>query len=157
MEVYGVSINSRGRGVQLTPQTNVWSPSLPPPGDSHLSLLCVSTPALSTPHCSPRTNTPESQPGCQQCGGIGTKDCGRGAFGTFILFSLPLCFQSNSTSVNKHRPGTLSRPLLSAPYGLQTWRTCISTSCTAGLKKPVQRAESSLQVTACTVSCFQPF
>lgn len=83
--------------------------------------------------------------------------CGRGALGTFILFSLPLCFQTNSTSVNKHRPGTLSRLLLSAPYGLQTWRTFISTSCTAGLKKPLQQAESSLQVTPCTVSCFQSF
>lgn len=110
VKVYGVSIGSRGYAVQLSPQTSARSPSFPHLGDSQLPLLCLSTPALSTPHCSLHTDTPESRPGDQQRGGTGTKDCGRGALGTFVLFSVPLCFQSKRTSVNKHRLGHYSGP-----------------------------------------------
>ena len=56
------------------------------------------------PHSTPAPftkNQPESRPAVCRNQHLGP--CGKGAVGTFVLVSLPLCFQCNRISVNKHQ------------------------------------------------------
>lgn len=152
LKACGVPIGFRVMG------TNTPSPSLPPLGGSQLLPLCLSIPALPT---TPPTQTPGSRPGCQQCGGPDIKAgaCRRVALGTFILLSVSLRFRKTRTSVNKHRPGTLSRPLntIQAPPVSPLWFTnmahnhfcCIH----RGLRQPPQRTRAP-GIRSCVVSCF---
>ena len=68
-------------------------------------------PPLPSPlHTCPFTkNQPESRPAV--CRSQHRGPCGKGAVGIFILVSLPLCFQCNRISVNKHQTwNTLQAP-----------------------------------------------
>lgn len=69
------------------------------------------------PHSTPvpsTKNRPEPRPAV--CRNQHPRLCGKGAVCTFVLVSLPLCFQSNRISMNKHQTWNTVRPLLSAPY-----------------------------------------
>lgn len=97
-------------------------------------------PCLPTPHLSPLSKTGQSQD--QQCAGISTLDCAERELWAPALVSLPLCFQSNRMSMNKH----------------QTWNTagpsCQPHICSrlihGACKRPLQHLKA-----LCTGFCFQ--
>lgn len=95
--------------------------SLPPCplSGAHDCLGCsplYACPPLPSPlHTAPSTkNQPEPRPAV--CRNQHPGPCGKGSVGTFILVSLPLCFQSNRISVNKHQTWNTVQAPPSAPY-----------------------------------------
>lgn len=95
------------------------------------------------PHSTPvpsTKNRPESRPAV--CRNQHPRVCGKGAVDTFVLVSLPLCFQSNRMSMNKHQTWNTAGPPVSPIF--------VPASSTWGLKRPLQHLKA-----LCTGFCFQ--